>query len=221
MTHRLNTALNDSAFPCLSMPPPPLLGDGQRNYRVHVVGNSGAGKSTVGKQLADILGVPFIGLDTLFWNSGWHESTDDEMRAKVQQALANAPKGWVVDGNYTNKIGRLVADSATDVIWLDPPLLLYAPRLSLRTFLRLFRFQEDCSPGCPEQLSKMLFSKDSIIWFCISRHWFARKREGAKMAQIGLGIGSDIGKQKMRRIGGWGGELRAWFADVKRMLKRE
>ncbi|KAJ7676720.1 hypothetical protein DFH06DRAFT_1279169 [Mycena polygramma] len=203
------------------MSPPPLLGDAQGNYRVHVVGNSGKPSDTVGKQLADVLGVPFIGLDTLFWNPGWQESTNDEMRAKVQQALANAPNGWVVDGNYTNKIGPIVADSATDVIWLDPPLMLYAPRLILRTFLRLCRFQEPCSPGCPEKLSKLFFSKDSIVWFCISRHWYARKREGAKMAQIGVGIGNDVGKQKMRRIGGWGGELRAWFVDVKLMLQRE
>ncbi|KAJ6481457.1 hypothetical protein C8R47DRAFT_1134485 [Mycena vitilis] len=203
------------------MSPPPLLGDAQGHYRVHVVGNSGAGKSTVGQQLADVLGIPYIGLDPLFWNPGWQESTNDEMRAKVEQALANAPNGWVVDGNYTRKIGPLVADSATDVIWLDPPLALYLPRLILRTFLRMFRLREPCSPGCPEKVTEVFFSKESIVWWCISNHWFARKREGGKMAQIGLGIGSAVGKQKMRRIGGWGGDLRAWLEDVKRMLQRE
>jgi hypothetical protein len=38
------------------------------------------------------------------------------MREKVQLALENAPDGWVVDGNYTSKIGSIVQDRSTDVI---------------------------------------------------------------------------------------------------------
>ncbi|KAJ7444636.1 hypothetical protein B0H11DRAFT_2089042 [Mycena galericulata] len=192
------------------MAPPPLIGDGHGNYRVHIVGNSGVGKSTVGRQLADLLGVPFIPLDTLFWNSGWRESTSEEMREKVVQALANAPNGWVMDGNYTRRIGTIIEDRTTDVIWLDPPLLLYLPRLILRTFVRMFGLAPPCRPGCPEKVSRVFFSKESIIWWCISNH-----------SEIGLGVGSNVDGQKMRRIGGWGEELRAWFRDLGNMLQRE
>ncbi|KAJ7455829.1 hypothetical protein FB451DRAFT_1143733 [Mycena latifolia] len=202
------------------MAPPPLIGDAHGNFRVHIVGNCGTGKSTVGKQLAELLGVPFTSLDTLYWKPGWQESTNEEMREKVSRALASSPNGWVVDGNYSNKVGTLVHDRSTDTIWLDPPLILYLPRIIIRTFLRMLNLGAPCSPGCPEMLSK-LFSKESIVWWCITNHRHARKREGARMAEIGMGVGSNVEGQKMRRLGGWGGELRAWLDDVKRMLQRK
>ncbi|KAJ7303527.1 hypothetical protein DFH08DRAFT_793943 [Mycena albidolilacea] len=202
------------------MPSPPLVGDAHGNYRVHIVGNSG-NPFTLGKQLADILGVPFISLDTLFWKPGWVKLTEHTMGAKVRQALANCPNGWVVDGNYSRRIGPIIEDASTDMIWLDPPLALYLPRIVWRTFLRLLKLEPLCSPGCPEMLSKVLFSKESIVWWCITYHRVVRDRENARMAQIGLGIGSNIDGQKMRRIGGWGRELHAWIGDVKRMLRRE
>nr|GAT51404.1 predicted protein [Mycena chlorophos] len=166
---------------------PPLLGDGGV-YRVHIVGNAGVGKSTTGRQLAEILGVPFISLDTLHWKPGWTQATTAEFREKVENALAAAPNGWVVDGNYTAKLQDIVHARSTDRIWLDPPLLLYLPRLVLRTLLRALGLQEDCSPGCREQLSRAFFSKDSIILWCISGHQRIRKRERALFARIGLGL---------------------------------
>ncbi|KAJ7922675.1 hypothetical protein B0H13DRAFT_2230435 [Mycena leptocephala] len=202
------------------MVPPPLIGDAHGNYRVRIVGNSGE-PPTVGKQLAEVLGVPFIPLDTLFWKPGWKQSTNEELREKVNLALANAPNGWVMDGNYTRRIGTIVEDKATDVIWLDPPLALYLPRLIWRTFLRLLRLRAPCSPGCTEMVSEVFFSKESIVWWCITHHRPVRDRASAKMALIGIGVGSDVDNQNMRRIGGWGAELRAWFDDVKRMLQRE
>ncbi|KAJ6482703.1 hypothetical protein C8R45DRAFT_1215416 [Mycena sanguinolenta] len=180
-----------------------------------------ARKSTVGKQLADVLGLPFISLDTLFWKPGWEQSTDDEVRARVEQRLADCPDGWVVDGNYARRLGTIIDDTSTDVIWLDPPLALTLPRVIWRTFLRLLRLKEPCSPGCHEMLSEVFFSKESIVWWCITHHGVVRERQTAKMARIGLGIGSDVEGQKMRRLGGWGEELRVWFEDVKRMLQRE
>ncbi|KAJ7866938.1 hypothetical protein B0H14DRAFT_2347198, partial [Mycena olivaceomarginata] len=201
--------------------PPPLVGDAHGNYRVHIVGNSGKPVSTLGRQLADILGLPFISLDALFWKPGWEQSTNDELRSKVEHALAKCPNGWVVDGGFTSKIGTIVEDASTDVIWLDPPLALYLPRIIWRTFLRLLRLEALCSPDCPEMLSEVLFSKESIVWWCITQHRPVRDRENARMAKIGFGIGSDVDGQKMRRIGGWGGELLAWIGEVKCMLRRE
>ncbi|KAJ6482611.1 AAA domain-containing protein [Mycena sanguinolenta] len=203
------------------MVPPPLLGDVHGNYRVHVVGNCGAGKSTVGKRLADLLGLPLISLDALFWKPGWEKSTNEEMRARVEQRLSECPNGWVVDGNYTRRIGTIVEETCTDVIWLDPPLALYHPRIIWRTFLRMLWLEEPCSPGCPESVWEVFFSNESIVWWCITHHAPVRARETAKMARIGLGIGNDVEGQKMRRLGGWGKELRVWFDDVKQMLQRE
>jgi hypothetical protein len=73
-------------------------------------------QTTVSTQLAALLGVPYICLDALFWKPGWEKETNAQFRANVERALADAPHGWVVDGNYGRRIGTVVEDSATDVI---------------------------------------------------------------------------------------------------------
>ncbi|TFK33253.1 hypothetical protein BDQ12DRAFT_707340 [Crucibulum laeve] len=199
---------------------PPLLGDRQGRYRVQVVGNSGSGKSTTGLALAKLLGVPCISLDRLFWKPNWEQSTREEFQAKIRAALDEAEGGWVVDGLYTKKGGLIVAEQATDIIWLDPPLLLYLPRIIVRTFLRLFRREPPCSPGCEESVKEIFFSKESIIWWCLSQHWVVRRRSWARMQEIGLGIGSDVERRKMRRIGGWGSQLKQWFSQVAALVEQ-
>ncbi|EIW62705.1 uncharacterized protein TRAVEDRAFT_56051 [Trametes versicolor FP-101664 SS1] len=193
--------------------PPPLLGDAAGNFRVHIVGNSGTGKSTLGAELAAVLNLPFISLDTLYWGPNWREATRDEFCAKVRAALDQTPHGWVIDGNYTNKLGGLITDAATDIIWLDPPLLLYFPRLCWRTAIRLFRLAPPCSPGCEERAREVFFSRDSIIWWCLSNHSVIRKRYAEPFRVDGVLAGG-----KHRRIGGWGGELAAWKRDVQAMM---
>ncbi|KAJ7659212.1 hypothetical protein DFH06DRAFT_1195282 [Mycena polygramma] len=130
---------------------PPLLGDVRGIYRVHIVGNCGTGKSTVGSQLADILGVPYICLDTLFWKPGWAQETNEQFRINVEEALAAAPNGWVVDGNYGRRIGMIVEDSATDVICkfnkpIYPNSQSYTPRRARSAALTLL------SSHCPQDL---------------------------------------------------------------------
>ena len=39
--------------------------------RIHVMGNSCSGKSTLGAELASALGVPFVELNALNWRPGW------------------------------------------------------------------------------------------------------------------------------------------------------
>ncbi|KAF9002259.1 AAA domain-containing protein [Cyathus striatus] len=197
---------------------PPLLGDKDGHYRVRIVGNSGTGKSTTASALAKILGVPYLSLDTFFWQPGWKETPADEMQAKFSAALDACKNGWVVDGNYERRIGPILQASVTDIIWLDPPLALYLPRIILRTVLGILRLEPPCSPGCPETFSKAFFSKDSIIWWCITDHGLVRRRNTEKMKIVGLGVGSDTSRQIMRRIGGWGSTLRRWMQDVTDMI---
>ena len=101
---------------------------------------------------------------------------------------------------------------------LDPPLLLYFPRLVIRTFLRLFRLRPPCAPGCEERIGEVFFSKESIIWWCLSNHWINRKRNQDMMQRIGLGTGREVERRRMRRIAGWGSELKRWLGDVQKMM---
>ncbi|KAI0044405.1 hypothetical protein FA95DRAFT_1608567 [Auriscalpium vulgare] len=211
---------------------PPLKGDANGIYRVHLVGNSGAcamratrkivylfaaqgpaRRSTLGAELAAILDVPFISLDTLYWKPNWQTSTADELQANLERALAESPRGWVVDGNYVHLVGDVLERAQTDVIWLAPPLALYLPRLCVRTFLRLVRARPPCSPGCEER-AREVFSRDSIVWLCVSQHWRKRRRYGQQMGVQGVQVGGT-----MRRLGGWGAEQRAWVQSVRDMVR--
>ncbi|KAI6112948.1 hypothetical protein F5141DRAFT_1214264 [Pisolithus sp. B1] len=194
---------------------PPLLGDGHGRYRVHIVGNSGTGKSTLGAELASILDAPYIPLDSLFWKPNWTPSTPDEFQDKVLQRLTEDEKGWVVDGNYGAKLGDVVTGRRTDIVWLDPPFLLYFPRLVMRTLQRLIGVKNNCAPGCSETLTDVFLSKEnSILYWAITHHSTVRRRESENLQRWGVHAGGN-----MRRIGGWGAELRAWKRAVVAMVR--
>ncbi|GLB34398.1 hypothetical protein LshimejAT787_0112820 [Lyophyllum shimeji] len=199
--------------------PPPLLGDSEGRYKVRIVGNSGTGKSTTSAALAELLGVPYISLDQLFWEPGWTETPPERFHAKVREAIGQADKGWVVDGDFSSRGVSFVTDECTDLIWLDPPLALYFPRIFIRTMLRLFRLAPPCSPGCPERASEAFFSRESILWWCLSNHWRTRRRFQAWMVEMGVIAEQDTAGRKMRRIGGWGSDLRKWMSEVAEMCR--
>ena len=96
---------------------------------------SGNGKTTLGKALAERLGVPFVELDALNHGPNWIEATADELRAKVEPMLAL--DAWVIDGGYSSKLGDLVLRQADTVVWLDLPMRVWLPRLWRRTRRRV------------------------------------------------------------------------------------
>ncbi|KAH6891584.1 hypothetical protein BKA70DRAFT_1537935 [Coprinopsis sp. MPI-PUGE-AT-0042] len=192
----------------------PLIGDSAGHVRILVVGNSD--QSTTAAKLGRQLGIPFISLDHIHWEPGWKSTPNDAFKSKIEVALAEAGPSWVVEGDYYERIGNIVLDKSTDVIWLDPPLLLYFPRLLLRTFLRLFGLQAPCSPGCDESFSEAFFSKDSIILWCLTHHRSEREKNTIRMREVGLNSGSNINHRRMRRIGGWGGEYKRWMEEVEK-----
>lgn len=102
---------------------------------------------------------------------------------------------------------------------LDPPLYVYFPRVVLRTFLRFFRLAPPSSPGCHESPMQVFFSRNSIFWWCLWDHWRRREENGARMALVAIRSGTDVARRRMRRFGGWGGEVKAWLGEVAEMLR--
>ncbi|KJA20994.1 hypothetical protein HYPSUDRAFT_141494 [Hypholoma sublateritium FD-334 SS-4] len=197
---------------------PPLLGDGHGHYRIHMLGNSGSGKTTTGAALAKILDVPLIAIDALALDPGWVILPRSVFHTRLRAALDAAPNGWVVDGKNTYSGAEMAFAEATDLIWLDPPLYVYFPRVVLRTFLRLLHLAPPCSPGCYERPSRV-FSRNSILWACLSIHWRVRRLNAAHMVLFGIENGKSTAGRRMRRFTGWGSDVKAWLGEVAAMVR--
>jgi adenylate kinase family enzyme len=143
--------------------------------RVAMMGISGGGKTTLGKQLAARLGVSFVEIDALQHGPDWKQSTPEELRASVSAALDAAPDGWVVDGNYYTPLGGTALDRADTLVHLDPSLPLAFSRVLWRTTWRSARRQELWN-GNRESFHNMLFSRYSMPLWVLRQHANTRRR---------------------------------------------
>lgn len=133
---------------------------------------SGNGKTTLGRELARRLGVPFVELDALVHGPGWVETANDELRAALEPVLAR--DGWVVDGTYRGKLGDLVLERADTVVWLDLPVRVWLPRLLRRT-LRRIRGVEPLWNDNRESLRSAFWGRRSLFVWAFRQH-FRRRR---------------------------------------------
>ena len=67
--------------------------------RIVIAGISGNGKTTLGRRLAQKLGVPFTELDALMHQPGWAPAETETFRREVE-AVMDGSDGWVLDGMY-------------------------------------------------------------------------------------------------------------------------
>ena len=134
---------------------------------------SGNGKTTLGREIARRLDVPFVELDALVHGPGWIEIPDDELRAKVEPIVER--DGWVIDGSYRRKLGDLVLRTADVVVWLDLPMRIWLPRLIRRTVRRVGR-REELWNGNRETLLGAIWGRESLFVYALGSH-FRRRRE--------------------------------------------
>ncbi|MET9498300.1 adenylate kinase [Streptomyces sp. NPDC006552] len=111
-----------------------MPGRAQAPRRIWLLGPPGAGKTTLGRRLADRLGHPHHELDAHFWHQGWTRVDSDAFHAVVSGLAAG--ERWIIDGQYQDT-HPLLAARADTVIWLDVPLGVALWRVTRRTLRRL------------------------------------------------------------------------------------
>jgi hypothetical protein len=148
--------------------------------RVAVIASaSGNGKTTVGRALAERLGVPFVELDALVHGPNWTEISDQDLRRLVEPIVAG--EGWVIDAAYRKKLGNLVLDGADTIVWLDLPIRVWLPRLVGRT-LRRIRGKEVLWNDNKEGFRTAFWGRESLVGYALRMHFDRRRRYPAELA---------------------------------------
>jgi len=101
--------------------------------RIHILGASGSGTSTLGQALATRLGYTFFDTDTFYWvptNPPFRKARDSEQRRQLLGPKLEATPSWVLSGSLCG--------------WGDPFIVLFdvVVFLSLTQQLRMERLKE-------------------------------------------------------------------------------
>ena len=87
--------------------------------RIHLLGPSGSGTSTLGKEIAKILNIPWFDTDDIFWiktNPPFSTIRDREERIKLLHDISENNKSWVISGSIL-RWGDFLKDSFDLVIY--------------------------------------------------------------------------------------------------------
>lgn len=133
--------------------------------RIHVVGTSGSGKTTVAKAIADKLGIRHIELDAIHWQPDWTEIPKDEFRRRVEEETSE--ESWTIDGNYS-KVRDIIWGKVDTIVWLDIPFTPVFLRILWRTIRRIVT-REKLWNGNVENLDALI-GKDAMPRWVIQTH---------------------------------------------------
>jgi len=117
--------------------------------RILVIGIAGGGKSTLALKLGEVLGLPVIHLDAIFWKPGWESIPREEFRALTADLVKR--EAWVMDGNY-GRTFDIRLPTADTVVLLDLPRIVCIWRVVKRWLTHIGKTRPDMGPGCPERV---------------------------------------------------------------------
>lgn len=88
--------------------------------RTIIIGNGGAGKSTLAERLAALTSAPAVDLDLLHWENDGRGPKRDESAARALVHDVAAGSTWIIEGVY-GWLAEVAIPRATALIWLDLP----------------------------------------------------------------------------------------------------
>ncbi len=140
--------------------------------KVAVFGNTGGGKSTLARKLAELTRLPLYPLDMIQYRAGGGEVPHDEyLRAHAELLKGDA---WIIDGDGCRKSAWERFDSADTLVYIDLPLSTHFLWVTKRLLKGVLVNPE----GWPER-SPMISSTISsyrVLWSC-HRHLTPKYRE--------------------------------------------
>jgi adenylate kinase family enzyme len=154
-----------------------------RASRIAVVGPNGAGKTVLSGHLADLLAVPTVDLDALYWEPEWRPVAEDVFLERITAALA--PPCWIADGAFRGQAADLLWTHADLVIWLDLPAPVCLARTVRRTIRHLSR--GEVLWGTNANSWRRVVSRHSIVLWAMRDYLPIRREAAARAADAPAG----------------------------------
>ncbi|MGD1861445.1 MAG: AAA family ATPase [Leptolyngbyaceae cyanobacterium] len=147
--------------------------------RILIVGNSCAGKSTLGSQLAALLDAPFVELDALNWEPNWvglNDTNPDELMRRMREATTG--NSWVVAGSYTQFSQQAFWPRLETIVWLDLPLHQLVRRMLRRSWQRWRNHELLWGTNTEEFWPQLMVwrKEDSLLWWIVTQYQPKRRK---------------------------------------------
>lgn len=84
-----------------------------KNKKILVLGCSGSGKSTFARKLHEIVGLPLIHLDRIWWKPDRTHITRSEFDVRLEEIIST--DRWIIDGDYSRTYEKRMA--ACDMVF--------------------------------------------------------------------------------------------------------
>jgi len=130
--------------------------------RVAVFGNTGGGKSTLAKRLADLTRLPLYALDTIQFRAGGGKVPHEEY-LKAHADLVRQDE-WIIDGYGCVASSWERFGKADTLVYIDLPLMTHHWRVTRRLLQGLFATPEGWPENSPIWSSTMNSYK--VLWLC-------------------------------------------------------
>jgi len=131
--------------------------------RIFICGSGG--KSSLARSIQTKCRNVHIELDACKFLPNWKERPVDEFRDFTMSKIKNAKGHWVIEGNYTGKLGDLILKDSNLIIWLDLSWKVTFWRVFFRSIRRCVQRQIVC--GENYESWRQFFSKDALWWYYI------------------------------------------------------
>ncbi|GIO25623.1 AAA family ATPase [Ornithinibacillus bavariensis] len=124
--------------------------------KITILGNPGAGKSTLAKKLGNMLNIPVYHMDTFYWKPGWVARDEQELLQLHDEVLTQ--ERWIIDGNYSVTLSKRLEEADT-VIFLHYSTIKCLYGITKRRIQYRKKARPDIGKDCPERLNV-----DFILW---------------------------------------------------------
>jgi adenylate kinase family enzyme len=138
---------------------------------VLVAGTSGAGKTTLARRIAAVLGTPHVEIDSLFHGPGW--TPRPSFVADVERLAARA--AWVTEWQYS-QVRDLLAARADLLVWLDLPRATVMRQVTRRTLARRLQRERLWHGNVEPPLRTILTDREHIVRWAWTTHRASRQR---------------------------------------------